>query len=95
MFAVEPPGKDLGASLRAGRPLWSPQQDQLLDTLADGCRLPRCGRLAFSLFCRLVEPRVLTVADREIAAATRTFWQRTKVPQPGDTLGQGLRVMSC
>ncbi|XP_043228687.1 beta-hydroxyaspartate dehydratase-like [Amphibalanus amphitrite] len=80
VFAVEPQGKELGASLRAGRALWPPLPGgRLLDTLADGCRLPGCGRLAFPLLCRLVGPRVITIADRQIAAATRAFWQHTKL----------------
>ena len=82
VFAVEPEGKQLGPCLRAGRRLWpEPPADQLLPTLADGCQLQQVGQLPFPLLCRLVERQVLTVTDPQIAAATRTFWQRTKVEQ--------------
>ncbi|XP_037085120.1 probable serine racemase [Pollicipes pollicipes] len=77
VIAVEPDGKHLGPSLRAGRRLWL-DPPRFISTLADGCTTQQCGRLTFPILCRLVEPTVLTVTDDQMAAATRRFWQRAK-----------------
>ncbi|XP_043196171.1 beta-hydroxyaspartate dehydratase-like isoform X3 [Amphibalanus amphitrite] len=77
VIAVEPAGKELGPCLRAGRRLWA-DPPRFLSTLADGCTTQQCGQLTFPILCRLVEPEVITVTDRQIVDATRLFWERTK-----------------
>lgn len=84
VIAVEPAGKNLEASLAAGRPLW-PAGLPPLPTLADGCRTAALGDVTWPLCNELLDRKVLSVTDAQIAAAMRlTFdWAKLVVEPSG------------
>ncbi len=57
VVVVEPLGKDLGPSLRAGRRLWPAGPPRSVRTAAEGIRTQQLGRLTFPIVCRHAEKR--------------------------------------
>lgn len=94
VICVEPAGKELGASLAAGKPLW-PDNAPTLSTIADGMRTRPLGTLTWPLVSRLVDPHVITVSDDEIRSAMRLTMERMKVvvePSGATALAAALRL---
>ena len=78
VFNVEPHGKDLSASLGAGRPLWPPGA-ATLETIADGMRTPALGDKPWPIIAELTQPTALPVTDAEVRFAMRMLMERAKV----------------
>lgn len=78
VIAVEPTGKDLSPSLKAGQRLW-PNPPQFLDTIAEGIKTQQVGQLTFPILLDLIEKDVITVSDQDMIAAMRLVAERMKV----------------
>jgi threo-3-hydroxy-L-aspartate ammonia-lyase len=83
VVGVEPAGADAARrSLDAGR-----RVRVAADSIADGLLAPSPGELPFALMSRLVDD-VVTVDDRDIAAAMRLLFERLKlVTEPSGAIG--------
>uniref|UniRef100_A0A7E4ZTI9 Serine racemase n=1 Tax=Panagrellus redivivus TaxID=6233 RepID=A0A7E4ZTI9_PANRE len=77
VFAVEPEGKDLRKSVKAGTRLWD--SGAPVDTIADGIRVLPIGEKCFEVVKTLPESAVLTVNDSDIASAWRLIHERLKL----------------
>ncbi len=60
MFCVEPEGKQLEKSLRAGQRLWT-DEGAMLSTIADAIRVLRVGDICFPQLVKHCQHTVLTV----------------------------------
>lgn len=78
IYAVEPSGKELGASLKAGQRLWE-GEPKFLDTIADGIRLQQVGHLTWPILLELAEKEVLSVTDMEMIESMKFVFQRMKL----------------
>ncbi|ELU14464.1 hypothetical protein CAPTEDRAFT_133965 [Capitella teleta] len=78
VFAVEPEGKDLQASLMAEQRLWK-GEPKFLDTIADGIRLQQVDHLTFPLLCKYAESTVFSASDEEMVSAMKFIWQQMKI----------------
>jgi serine racemase len=79
LYAVEPCGKELEKSLRAGKPLWTGPPVFMNHTIADGMRLQACAKQPFSIMVEHAEKTVFSVENDEISDAMRLIWERLKV----------------
>ncbi|VDM41360.1 unnamed protein product [Toxocara canis] len=78
IFCVEPEGKQLEKSLKAGERLWDEGAGPV-DTVADGIRVLRIGAKCFPEMKRCCESTVLTVNDERIIHAMELIYSRLKV----------------
>jgi serine racemase len=78
IFACEPVGKNLEASLRKGERLW-PNENKFLETKADAIRTVQCGQLTFPLILKLVEKEVFTQDDDSMTQACLLMFERLKI----------------
>lgn len=78
IFAVEPLGKELEASLKANKRLW-PDEAKFINTKADAIRLQQCGQLTFPIMCDLVEKDVFSQNDESMIEATKFVFERLKL----------------
>lgn len=75
IVGVEPEAAaSLGAALAAGRPV----EIEVGETIADGLKPVKTGRLNFEIARRCVD-RVVTVSDAEIRAAMRCLFERARL----------------
>jgi threonine dehydratase len=89
VFAVEPFGKQLSRSLKAGH-LICEDRSKLLNTLADGMRIPGIGDHCFPVLSSLCEKEVFSVTDDQIIDAMKLSFQRLKlVIEPSSATGVG------
>nr|BAU19443.1 serine racemase [Dugesia japonica] len=65
VYCVEPFGKELEESLRAGRRLWKGEQ-KCLDTVAEGLKVHQPGQLTFPILCDLAEQNIFSVTNPEM-----------------------------
>jgi len=87
VFGVEPLGKQLSRSLLAGQ-LICEDRSKLLNTIADGIRIPGIGDHCFPVLSALCEKEVFSVTDEEIIEAMKLTFQRLKlVIEPSSATG--------
>ena len=79
LYAVEPKGKELEKSLRAGKPLWEDPPVYMNYTIADGIRQQPVANKAFPILVQHAERDVFSVDNDEISNAMRLVLERLKV----------------
>lgn len=78
IFIVEPKGKNSEQSLKAGERLWKPPFN-LLETIADGIRMPVLGVRTWPIILQNVEKEIFTISDEELTSAMKFVYQRMKL----------------
>lgn len=78
IFCVEPRGKDLARSLKAGKWMWE-GPSFFIDTIADGIRMQQPGKMNFEIMTELVQSDVFSVTDAQIIDAMKLVFQRMKL----------------
>ena len=98
VYAVEPLGKDLEATLARGAPAGQPAAPPPppLATIADGMRTKPVGALTGPVIAELLDRPVLSVSDDEIRAAMRLIMERLKVvvePSGATSLAGAVKLL--
>nr|BED43047.1 aspartate racemase like protein [Todarodes pacificus] len=78
VFMVEPKGKDLAKSMKAGHWLWE-GPDRNFVTIADSINRQQLGKLTWPIVLKHAESDVLSVEDDEIIQGMKFAFQRLKI----------------
>jgi len=78
IYMIEPEGKNSEASMKAAQRLWKPPYN-LIDTLADGIRLPYLNPRTWPYILRNVEQDVFTFEEDDLVSAMKFIYQRMKL----------------
>eukprot|EP00298_Acanthocystis_sp_HF-20_P009498 c18340_g1_i1.p1 GENE.c18340_g1_i1~~c18340_g1_i1.p1 ORF type:complete len:327 (+),score=165.88 c18340_g1_i1:41-1021(+) len=89
IFAVEPKGKNLEKSLKAGKPMWTPEERSAsIDTIADGLRTRPLGELTWPIASKNIESDVFTVSSEQMQNAVVFLLRTMKVlVEPSSAIG--------
>ncbi|CAE1280459.1 SRR [Acanthosepion pharaonis] len=78
VYMVEPKGKELAKSMKAGHWLWE-GPDRNFATVADSINRQQLGKLTWPIVLKYAERDVLTVEDDEIIQGMKFAFQRLKI----------------
>jgi threonine dehydratase len=95
MFGVEPAGKELEKSLRAGKPMWTRKGYLMTDSLADGMRMQAVDSLTFPIIAKHAEKTVFSATNEDIIKGMRLVFQYLKIViEPAAAAGVGSLLSS-
>lgn len=87
VLMVEPKGKELAKSMKAGNWMWD-GPDRNFSTVADSINRQHLGKLTWPIVLKYAESDVLTVEDEEIIQGMKFAFQRLKiVVEPASATG--------